>query len=143
MRAEGLRQIVAVECHASVPSWIKGLCEEHSIASTNDGLLVHGIGEAEPRGKSVLPGLLWIIAAEAGISATRAAARKGKPSRDARSGINTGRVEEREMVVLLARCRVVIPAHAKIQCQFGSYPPGVIPMERPDNLAWIPRRHGS
>ena len=94
MRAEGLRQIVAVECHASVPSWIKGLCEEHSIASTNDGLLVHGIGEAEPRGKSVLPGLLWIIAAEAGISATRAAAGKGKPSRDARGGIYTGRIEK-------------------------------------------------
>src|SRR6266496_1177815 len=47
------------------------------------------------------------------------------------------------MVVLLTRCRVVVPSHAEVERQFRSHSPGVVPVKSPDDLPWIPRRDGS
>src|SRR5437868_14183910 len=47
------------------------------------------------------------------------------------------------MVVLLTRRRVVVPSHAEVERQFRSHSPGIVTVKSPDNLPWIPRRHGS
>src|SRR5204863_3627521 len=91
---EVLREIVAVERHASVPSGIKSLCKENTIAGSDHGLLVHGIGKAEPRCEAVLPRFFGIVAAEAGTSASRTAPRKRKCPGNSGGRVDAVRIEK-------------------------------------------------
>ena len=70
MSTEVLREVIAIQRHASVPARIKGLREENAVAGSNHRLLVHGIRKAEAWRKPLLPGPLRIVLAVAGVSTT-------------------------------------------------------------------------
>src|SRR6267143_6098702 len=97
------------------------------------------MGDAKPRGESLLPTVLGEITTEAGRAAGRARTGKGQSASKAASArIGAYRVEERKVVELFPGRRVVIPPKAVIRRQFGSDLPGIISVKCPDGLARIP-----
>src|SRR5580765_4932580 len=98
MSAKMLREIVAIEGHACVPSRIEGLREEDTVTGPNYSLLVHGVGKADAWSEALLPRHLRVFLAVAGVSTTGGAG-KSKPSWNSGGGIDTHRVKEREMIV--------------------------------------------
>src|SRR4029077_1586713 len=108
--------------HSPAPTRIERLTKKDAVSRTDHRLWVNRIGYAQPRRKAFVPWLLRIIRTVACRLAAASTARSRQPAGNA-VRILAGQVDERKVIVLFARRRVVVPTQAVIQRQLAGQLP--------------------